>query len=65
MDLNVNFADDILDARLRLHLTQIDLAARLGVSPRTVQNWEAGMEPQIRHRRLIAEFLEQTKEASA
>ena len=33
---------DVEKIRVKLGLTQEELAKKLGVSPRTVQNWEAG-----------------------
>jgi len=55
-------ADDlgkrIREHRTRLNLSQIETAARLGVSERTIQNWESGLSfPWPRHRRVIAQFL--------
>lgn len=35
-------AEDIVTIRRKLDLTQKDLAAVIGVSPRTVEAWEAG-----------------------
>lgn len=60
MELRVNpFAERIRQARRDANLTQVELAARFGVSPRTVQNWESSERmPQAKHRRLIIEFLE-------
>ena len=34
--------EQIVQARSRANLTQAELARRVGVTPRTVQNWEAG-----------------------
>jgi transcriptional regulator with XRE-family HTH domain len=65
MDLRVNLAERLRDVREQNNLSQADLATRLGVARRTVQNWEAGMEPQMRHRRLLADFLSQAPEAVA
>lgn len=54
-----------LAARLRTarqteNLSQAELAARLGVSARTLQGWEAetGPTPQPRHRRAVLAFIE-------
>lgn len=33
-------APDVQRIRARLHLSQVDFATLIGVSPRTVQNWE-------------------------
>jgi len=51
-------AQEIRQAREAAHLSQVALAHQLGVSPRTVQNWESGRIPQIRHRKALADFLE-------
>jgi transcriptional regulator with XRE-family HTH domain len=46
--------------RDQLNLSQIEAAAHLGVSPRTLQNWEAGASfPWPKHRRAVAAFLEE------
>jgi transcriptional regulator with XRE-family HTH domain len=47
------------------HLSQRELAKMLGVSTRTVQNWEAGKVPQPRHRRAIVSFLDELEEQAA
>lgn len=47
----------IREARFAVDLSQVELAKRLGVSTRTLQNWEAGKIPQPRHRRRVADFL--------
>jgi DNA-binding transcriptional regulator YiaG len=60
----ISLADEIRRARDAASLSQVELAARLGVSPRTVQNWEAGRIPQPKHRRAIAAFLEQFETAA-
>lgn len=46
-------------------LSQAELAERLAVSPRTVQNWEAGMTPRPKHRRVLLAFLAETEERAA
>ncbi len=61
MDLRINIAAQLRETRERRNLSQVALAALLGVSPRTVQNWEAGMEPQMRHRQMLADFLADTQ----
>jgi DNA-binding transcriptional regulator YiaG len=58
-------AEQIREAREDAHLSQVELARELGVSPRTVQNWESGKTPQPRHRRAIASFLSANGEAAA
>ena len=57
MNLRVNFAETLRAARDRQHLSQAELAEQLGVSTRTVQNWEAGTWPRPSHRRMLVEFL--------
>lgn len=64
MELRVKGYDEPLGetikaARDRANISQVELAARLGVAPRTVQYWEAGNVPQPRHRRALAEFIEE------
>jgi DNA-binding transcriptional regulator YiaG len=58
-------AETIKVARERANLSQVEFAALLGVSPRTVQYWEAGNLPQPKHRRAIAAFLDETEAAAA
>lgn len=55
--LRVNLSDEIRQARERASLSQVELAQRLGVAPRTVQGWEAGRIPQPKHRRALTELL--------
>jgi transcriptional regulator with XRE-family HTH domain len=51
-------AAQIKRARRDANLTQQELALQLGVSHRTLQNWEAGNGfPRAAHRRRIAAFL--------
>jgi DNA-binding transcriptional regulator YiaG len=52
-------------ARQAAHLSQVELATRLGVSYRAVQYWEAGHVPQPRHRRAIQGFLDELEEQAA
>lgn len=54
-----SLADDLRDAREHAALSQVELAQLLGVSPRTVQGWEAGRMPQPKHRRAVLAFLEE------
>ena len=54
-----NLADEIKEARDRSALSQVELALKLGVSPRTIQGWEAGRIPQPKHRRAVLEFLKE------
>jgi putative transcriptional regulator len=67
MELRVKpLAAEIREARDRANLTQVELALRLGVSPRTIQNWETSeRNPRARHRRAINEFLESLNGAAA
>jgi transcriptional regulator with XRE-family HTH domain len=67
MELRVNpFGERIRLAREAASITQVELAAQLGVSPRTVQNWETSDRmPQPKHRRAIAAFLEEVEGAAA
>ena len=60
--LRVNGADlatALRVARDRVPLSQVELAQKLGVSPRTVQGWEAGVIPQPKHRRAVLEFIKE------
>jgi ribosome-binding protein aMBF1 (putative translation factor) len=58
MELRVKpFGDRIREAREASDLTQAELGRRLGVSARTIQNWEHGSTPRPRHRRAIKRFL--------
>ena len=44
--------------RILLHLSQREAAQELGVSPRTLQNWEAGQTvPWPKHRRALERFF--------
>lgn len=57
-DWNGDLAAQLKKRRDDLHLTQQEAAVRLGVSERTLQNWEAGTTfPWARHRRTISAFL--------
>lgn len=61
--LTQTLAKRIRDKRDRANLTQKELADELGVSIRTLQGWEAGtVVPRARHRRVLSEFLDTTKE---
>lgn len=63
MNLQADFANGegagarIRSARAVWALTQEDLARELGVSLRSVQNWESGMVPSARHTRALALFF--------
>jgi len=54
-----SLADEIRNARDKVSLSQVELALKIGVSPRTVQGWEAGRIPQPKHRRAVLEFLKE------
>ena len=47
--VHMGVKEQIFQARLRANLTQAELAARVGVTTRTVQNWEAGTRTPWRH----------------
>lgn len=47
----------IKEARDRRDLTQAELAAELGVSVRTLQNWEGGKTPRAEQRRHLRRWL--------
>lgn len=53
-------AAKIREARERANLSQAEFAQQLGVSLRTVQNWEAAQPtfPRPKHRRALAAFLD-------
>lgn len=57
-DLNDDLGKRIRERRDGLQLTQREAAKRLGVSERTLQNWEAGAAfPRRRHLRALDRFL--------
>lgn len=51
--ISPDFAKIVAGTRATRHLSQSEAAESLGVSTRTVQNWEAGAYPWPRHRRAI------------
>lgn len=66
MELRVkptSFGEAVKRERDERHLTQAEVASTLGVSTRTVQNWEAGAVPRATHRRAIIAWLSE-KEAA-
>jgi DNA-binding transcriptional regulator YiaG len=70
MELRVKGYDEplaktIRRAREAANLSQVELAAALSVSPRTVQYWEAGKVPQPKHRRALGAFLNGDEEEAA
>lgn len=62
---NYGFAQRLREAREGADLTQTELAALLEVSVRTVQNWEAGMVPQPKHRRRLKAWLAEASDGAA
>jgi len=50
----MDYAPGIQLIRARLNLSTADLAAKIGVSPRTVEGWEQGRTPSKSAVRLIA-----------
>lgn len=58
VDIGDDLGKRVKAHRTRLHLSQIEAAAKLGVSQRTLQNWEAGTTfPWPKHRRALERFL--------
>lgn len=58
MGLTEHLAAKIRARRVALNLTQKEAAERLGVTDRTIQNWEAGVAfPRPKHRKALDEFL--------
>jgi transcriptional regulator with XRE-family HTH domain len=58
MDITDDLGKRVKAQRLRLDLSQREAAERLGVSERTLQNWESGTTfPWPRHRRALKRFL--------
>jgi transcriptional regulator with XRE-family HTH domain len=65
----MNLADDlgkrIKAHRIGLHLSQREAAEHLGISERTLQNWEAGTTfPWPKHRRAVEQFLREPLEGT-
>ena len=65
--VNPPTGEELRTERDRRHLTQRELAAELGVSYRTVQQWEANgvVAPQPRHRRALIAWLNAEEETAA
>lgn len=60
MTMLTDLADRLRIAREKRFLTQEQMAAELGVSARTYQEWESGRAfPQVRHRQKLADLLEE------
>jgi DNA-binding transcriptional regulator YiaG len=58
LDLTDDLGKRIKEHRMRLDLSQREAAERLGISERTLQNWEAGTTfPWPKHRRVLKRFL--------
>ena len=58
-DISLGLASRIRQARDAAVLTQQELAGHLGVSERTLQNWEAGTVPRAKQRRRVLAWLEE------
>jgi DNA-binding transcriptional regulator YiaG len=56
--------DEFLDTRLSLSLTQLELAQALGVTERTVRNYETGFTPISSPIVKLMEFLIKKKEVA-
>jgi transcriptional regulator with XRE-family HTH domain len=58
VDITDDLGKRVKAHRIRLHLSQREAADKLGISERTLQNWEAGTTfPWPRHRRALERFL--------
>jgi DNA-binding transcriptional regulator YiaG len=57
-------ADEFLDTRLALNLTQSELAQALGVTERTVRNYETGFTPVSSPIAKLMEFLIKKKKGA-
>jgi transcriptional regulator with XRE-family HTH domain len=58
VDITDDLGKRVRAHRIRLNLSQIEAAKTLGISVRTLQNWEAGTTfPWPKHRRAIDRFL--------
>lgn len=69
MELRVKGYDEPLEETIRraresANLSQVEFASLLGVSPRTVQYWEAGKVPQPKHRRALLAFIDEARAAA-
>lgn len=65
-DIHTTLARRLVRARLKAILSQAEVAEQLGVSVRTVQNWEAGLTPKnaAKHRALMA-FISEIENGQA
>jgi transcriptional regulator with XRE-family HTH domain len=58
VDLTNDLGRRVKAQRTKLHLSQRETAELLGISERTLQNWEAGTTfPWPKHRRVVEGFL--------
>jgi len=58
VDITDDLGNRVKAHRIRLNLSQRETAELLGVSERTLQNWEAGETfPWPKHRRALVRFL--------
>jgi transcriptional regulator with XRE-family HTH domain len=58
LDITDDLGKRIKEHRLRLDLSQREAAEQLGISERTLQNWEAGTTfPWPKNRRAVKRFL--------
>lgn len=64
-DISLGLAARIKQARDAANLSQVELAEQIGVSERTLQNWEAGTLPRPRHRRLVLAFIAEHEAVAA
>lgn len=52
-----DFAERLRRTRTAAHLTQAELAEKLGVAVRTLRSWEAGVIPRPAQRRKLERFF--------
>jgi transcriptional regulator with XRE-family HTH domain len=58
IDISDDLGPRLRAHRIGLHLSQREAADRLGISERTLQNWEAGTTfPWPKHRRALERFF--------
>lgn len=64
-DITTTLAAELRQLRENYPMTQQELADALGVSMRTIQEWETGeVLPRPKHRRALAKFLEANGKAA-